>query len=106
MLPLIAVLALWLAPTAPVRAADAELDELDLGPKALDLGLEVNVCNDLSQEKFLCREVFGEFCTYCRKDSGNLCVTKKGVKRAESGAPACLRSERQALPLHRRKLHR
>jgi hypothetical protein len=53
---------------------------------AAENGLTVNICNDISGEKFLCEKIFGEFCTYCRRDDGNKCVTKKGVKRAEASA--------------------
>ena len=72
-------------------AADVEQPQSE-GPRRFDdlaeqAGLKVNVCNDLSGEKFLCETVFAEFCTYCRRSDGNKCVTKKGVKRAEASAP-------------------
>ena len=73
-----------------VRAADTEQTARqtwpDLQQIAAQSGLQVNVCNDISGEKFLCEDVFAEFCTYCRREDGNKCVTKKGVKRAEAGA--------------------
>ena len=73
-----------------VRAADTEQTARqtwpDLQQIAAQSGLQVNVCNDITGEKFLCEDVFAEFCTYCRREDGNKCVTKKGVKRAEAGA--------------------
>jgi hypothetical protein len=80
------VLALILAYAGAVRAADEDRSSPRFEVVAARTGLQVNVCNDISGEKFLCEKVFAEFCTYCRREDGNKCVTKKGVKRAEKGA--------------------
>jgi hypothetical protein len=78
-------------------AAGAEAEKLRRGQlrevkTSTDGELESNFCNDLSKEKFLCHVVFAEFCTYCRKDSGNECVTKHEVAKYEKGAYRCTRA--------------
>lgn len=69
--------------------AGVEAETVPIGTPELVASLEVlnNFCNDFSKEKFLCHVVFSEFCTYCRKDSGNKCVTKHQVTEYEKGAP-------------------
>jgi hypothetical protein len=85
------IISLLFALLAVVHAAQVELQASQEWQAIADTaGLEVNFCSDLSDEKALCRVWFGEFCTYCRRNDGNICVTKQGVKRAEAGAPSAV----------------
>lgn len=55
--------------------------------------LTINFCETWQGAEFVCDKILGHFCTYCtkkdepRKSDQGICMTKKGVKRAESGAP-------------------
>lgn len=58
--------------------------------------LTINFCRTWQGDEFICNKIFGHFCTYCvdpdaqRASERGICVTKKGQKTAERGAPCSL----------------
>jgi hypothetical protein len=65
----------------------------DAAELSQDGPLGFNLCLAFDTDGFVCGQILGHFCTFCKKEGDvpstasdrSKCVTKKGVKRAEAG---------------------